>query len=52
VIVWPVTVEVDETLLGAPIVGRLGHARSNNVVVGVAVEKDGDGIGRIRMTSR
>jgi transposase-like protein len=42
-------VEVDETFLGAPIMRRVGTARSNKVVVGVAVEADRDGIGRIRM---
>jgi ISXO2 transposase-like protein/transposase-like zinc ribbon protein len=42
-------VEVDETLLGAPVMRRVGHPRSNNVLIGVAVEEDGDGIGRIRM---
>jgi transposase-like protein len=42
-------VEVDETFLGAPIVRRLGTARSNKVVIGVAVEEDENGVGRVRM---
>jgi transposase-like protein len=42
-------VEVDETFLGAPVMRRAGHPRSNKVLIGVAVEENGDGIGRIRM---
>jgi transposase-like protein len=42
-------VEVDETFLGAPLMRRVGTARSNKVVIGVAVEEDGYGLGRVRM---
>ena len=42
-------VEVDETFLGAPVMRRVGPPRSNKVLIGVAVEEDRDGIGRIRM---
>jgi transposase-like protein len=42
-------VEVDETVLGAPVMRRVGRPGSNKVLIGVAVEEDDDGIGRIRM---
>ncbi len=42
-------VEVDETFIGAPERGRHGRRMTNKTMVVVAAEKDGQGIGRIRM---
>jgi transposase-like protein len=42
-------VEVDETFLGAPEEGRHGRRMIRKTMVVVAAEKDGKGIGRIRM---
>ena len=42
-------VEVDETFMGAPEQGRHGRRMINKTMVIVAAEKNGPGIGRIRM---
>jgi len=42
-------VEVDETFVGAPEEGRHGRRMVSKTMVVVAAEKDGQGIGRIRM---
>ena len=42
-------VEVDETFIGAPEEGRHGRRMTDRTMVVVAAEKDGRGIGRIRM---
>ena len=42
-------VEVDETFIGAPEAGRHGRRMIDKTMVVVAAEKDGRGIGRIRM---
>jgi len=42
-------VEVDETFVGAPEEGRHGRRMIHKTLVVVAAEKDGKGIGRIRM---
>jgi transposase-like protein len=42
-------VEVDETFIGAPEKGRHGRRMIDKTMVVVAAEKDGRGIGRIRM---
>ena len=42
-------VEVDETFIGAPEEGRHGRRMIRKTMVAVAAEKDGRGIGRIRM---
>jgi transposase-like protein len=42
-------VEVDETYIGAPEEGVKGRQTANKAIVAVAAEKDGRGIGRIRL---
>lgn len=42
-------VEVDETFIGAPEAGRHGRRTIDKTLVVIAAEKDGQGIGRIRM---
>ena len=43
------TVEVDETYVGAPQEGTQGRETENKAIVAVAVEKNGRGLGRIRL---
>jgi transposase-like protein len=43
------TVEVDETFLGGPESGRPGRGALGKTLVEVAVERDGDALGRCRM---
>jgi transposase-like protein len=42
-------VEVDETFIGSPKSGARGRGAENKVIVAIAAEEDGTGIGRIRM---
>lgn len=42
-------VEVDETFLGGPKAGKKGRGAAGKTLVAIAAEKDGAGIGRIRM---
>lgn len=43
------TVEVDETYVGGPEEGTQGRETENKAIVAVAVEKNGRGLGRIRL---
>jgi ribosomal protein L37AE/L43A len=43
------TVEVDETYWGAPEEGLIGRKTQSKALIAVAVEEDGEGLGRIRL---